>query len=203
MQDAVVKMFPAFTIKFEGNIKWPYLDVKGLVTVGWGFLIDPFTLAHSLPWVIGSTGEKPTMDQVWRDWKRVKQATNLAHQGAWAAQRYTTIRLTDDGMADTAAHRLRLNESYILQHWFPDFEQWPADAQAALMSMCWAMGADGFYHFPKFVAFARAQDWKGCALECFINARNNAGLVPRNWANRKLFTAATTTENPSLITGWP
>lgn len=205
MQQSVLDIFPAFTTKLEGAINWMYLDKRGLVTVGWGYLIDPLgPQVLRLPWVVRGAGTDASPSDVTDNWHAVKKDTSLAVRGAQAAKQYAYVGLTDEGMQSTAFERLRDDEEYVLNHWFPDFDAWPADAQLALLSMCWAMGPDGFKKFPKFAQACREQAWQLAALECYMNSTNNPGLIPRNKANRKLFEAAAAIENQlTKVTGYP
>jgi GH24 family phage-related lysozyme (muramidase) len=35
MHQSVLDVFPRFTSEFEGRVSWMYLDIKGLVTIGY------------------------------------------------------------------------------------------------------------------------------------------------------------------------
>src|SRR5690349_12725797 len=58
--------------KWEGVTLWMYLDTKGKVTTGIGFLIDTLTAAKSLPWIVKSTGNRATAAEIEAEWWRVK-----------------------------------------------------------------------------------------------------------------------------------
>lgn len=198
-------IFLKSTVACEGHINWPYLDIKGLVTVGYGFLIDPFSLATSLHWTTDD-GKELSDDEVWRQWRRVKERRELAHRGAYAAKAVSSLRLTDDELRRVFGARVELNEQYLAAHIFPAYGSYPADVQLAIMSMAWAMGAGGFHHFPKFCAAVKTLDWSVAAKECFLNARGNPGLVPRNWANRKLLLSAAEHDgdpDQTVVRGYP
>ena len=49
MRAAVRTSFRAFNAKYEGTVNFMYVDVKNLVTIGVGNLIDPISLAVNLP----------------------------------------------------------------------------------------------------------------------------------------------------------
>jgi len=205
-KEAVRAVFLEFSTKFEGAIPWIYLDVKGFATVGLGCLLEPAGLAQSLPFVIRGTDTKATPDQITRDWVTVKRNRLLAHQGAQRARFYTDLDLPKEGIEQLAWHRLHLNEHYLLEHAFPMFGDFPADAQLAIHSMSWACGAGFPEFFPKFTRAAQARDWVTCAKECKIRETNNPGLKPRNWANRKLFTKLAevgSSFDPEKLYGWP
>ena len=208
---SVRAVFLEFSKKFEGCIPWIYLDIKGLATVGIGCLIEPAGQALALPFVHRGTEDRATQDEISRDWVMVKRQRNLAHQGAQRARFFTNLDLLPEGIEALALQRLKLNEDYLLGHAFPMFGEFPADAQLGIHSMAWACGAGFPRIFPRFTAAAKVSDWAGCVRECTINAKNNPGLVPRNWANKKLFTKAAEvaadpeheTHDPEKLYGWP
>ncbi len=208
---SVRSVFLDFSKKFEGCIPWIYLDIKGLATVGIGCLIEPAAAALGLPFVHRGTEDKATQDEIARDWTLVKRAKNLAHQGAQRARMYTHLDLTPEGIEQLALHRLHLNEDYLVSHAFPMFGEFPADAQLGIHSMAWACGAGFPKLFPRFTSAAKVGNWTEAGRQSRINAKNNPGLVPRNWANAKLFASAAEvaadteheTFDPEKLYGWP
>jgi GH24 family phage-related lysozyme (muramidase) len=59
MFSSVQSAFRSFTEQFEGCVSFMYLDVKGLVTVGIGNLVDPVGVAQALPFRFGSGANRP------------------------------------------------------------------------------------------------------------------------------------------------
>ncbi len=186
MKDSVRDAFVPFTDKFEGTVNSMYLDVKGLVTVAIGNLIDPAPAALTLPF-LHADGTPATRVQIAAEWHTVKADTSLAKKGWTAAKKVTRLHLDADGIKKVVQDKLFLNE-YILKRRFPEFEQWPADAQLGLLSMAWACGAN--FNFPKFEAACKRQDFLTAAAECRMAEAGNPGLIPRNVANKILFTNA-------------
>lgn len=199
MKQSVLSTFPSFTTRFEGRVSHMYLDVRGLVTIGLGCLIDPESLARSLPFVGKNTGERVPVEVIALEWRNVKASTLLAKQGHTAAARVTTLKLEDDAVDELARVRLRSAEDY-LKKTLKDFESWPADAQLATLSMAWAMGAGFTKTFSVWTHAALQHDWAECARQCLMRTKGNPGLVPRNKANVALFLAASTTATPDEIT---
>lgn len=199
MKPAVASVFPSFTERYEGHVSWPYLDVKGLVTVARGNLIDPVSLALPLPWNIG--GYAATRSEVEQAWGAVKAQQQWAKIGGgserWAE--LTAIRLTDEAIDALTSSKNAQNEQQIAAR-FPDWESLPADAQLATLSMAWACGAYGVdFEFPKFDAALLAGDFVLCAAECHIDDVGNPGLVPRNLANKSLFLFASSGAEPGEV----
>lgn len=182
----VAAAFRDFTAQFEGVVPYMYQDVKGLVTTGIGNLIDPMRTALSLPW-LHADGTPAKQAEIAAEWGRVK-----AMPKALVYTRYhspTGLHLTDDAVNELVAKRLEADAA-ILVNLYPDFANYPAPAQTAILSMAWAMGAGFPKSWPRFSARVRACDWKACAANCAINATENAGVIPRNKANSALFLQA-------------
>ena len=183
MKQSVKDAFVAFTSKFEGVVRWMYLDIKGLVTVGIGNLCDPVGIALGLPFV--HDGDYPaSRDEIALAWHTVKDRQDLARLGHRACEHLTTIRLTPEGINQVVNDKLQENWGFLAKR-FPDIEDWPADAQLGILSMAWAAGP-GFIA-PKFSACCRLLDFEGAARECRFQDSHNPGLVPRNDANEVLF----------------
>jgi len=211
MRQAVLDAFPGFTTPLEGRIPYMYPDTYGYITTGVGNLID--TTPHSnavthtalsLPWVHKSDGQPATADEIAADWQAVSDNADLYHSGgAGAFASLTQLRLTDDAIDTLVRNKLASNWQQAVSV-YPDAENWPADAQLALMSMMWAMGMPGS-HFPKFTSavngnppdFNTAAGPPGDAGadpsrrgQAWINDSTNPGVRPRNLANKQLFTNA-------------
>lgn len=217
MYPSVQSKFRDFNKDFEDDVPYMYDDIKGLVTVGVGNLIDPVSAAQSLPFqfkskpanlrkVAGVTGARATTDQIATEWKRVKDAVKAGPNNGgvqlsniFAHQHYeplTDLELTSDPIGALVQSRLESNESILLT-WpeFKDVGAWPADAQLGLFSMAWAFGpgraaGKGFSLFPGFRKACAAQQFDSAADECHIRDSDNAGVTPRNDANKTLFSNA-------------
>src|ERR1700687_4125672 len=163
MFPSVQTAFRSFSEKFEGCVSYMYLDIKGLVTVGVGNLVDPVALAQALPFrfknkpEIPTPGAPATPDQIAAEWQKLKGNANLAREGFKACEPITELELSDDDIDSLILARVTGNETFLKrQPWFQDFDTWPADAQLGLLSMAWAMGPGGPGQFPHFrAAFLR------------------------------------------------
>ena len=197
MYPVIQSSFPAFSAKFEGRIPFMYVDVKQLVTVGVGNLIDPVEVAQTLPFRfknkpgITAPGSPATPDQIAAEWQTIKNNASLATKGYTASEPITRLELSDDAIDSLILSRLMQNESFLKrQQWFQNFDTWPADAQLGLLSMSWAMGPGGPGGFPSFRAACQKLDFNTAAAECRMNEAGNPGLIPRNKANFTLFSNA-------------
>lgn len=197
MFPAVQSAFPKFSQMFEGRVAYMYVDVKQLVTVGVGNLIDPVATAQALPFRfknkpgISAPGSPATPDQIAAEWQIIKNDLSLATRGFKACEPLTQLELSDVAIDALIIDRLTKNESVLKrQQWFQNFETWPADAQLGLLSMSWAMGPGGPGAFPQFRAACQNLAFNTAATECKMNEAGNPGLVPRNQANVTLFSNA-------------
>jgi hypothetical protein len=192
MWPEVQQNFRSFNETFEGSISYMYVDVKQLVTIGVGNLIDPIDLATTLPFKwknkpeVAMPGALATADDITEEWNCIKNDPTLAEKGASACEPITNLELDDNAINSLIQQRLLANESYVKQV-FGNWEGWPADAQMAVMSMAWAVGAAGVLDgFPKFCTACADENFSEAATECEISAEGNPGVVPRNQANKTL-----------------
>ncbi len=187
MRQAVRDVFFDFTAPLEGVVNWMYLDVKGLVTVGVGCLLDPMNPPYP-PFELH--GYKATPADIWEGWKAVKIRQDLARVGHRAFAAVCPLRLTDEGVRQLFDERLATLEGHLRNRFKSEWDRLPADAQLACLGMGWAMGG-GFPHmFPRWSKALRAFDFETCALECEISTHGNPGVIPRNECNLLLFESA-------------
>ncbi len=175
--------YHAFSTPLEGRVPGMYCDVLGLVTCGVGNLIDPIQAAEKLPWTL-EDGRPAELAQVRADWHKLKDNADFyAKRHFKLALEATKCRLTGAAIDDLVSRVLDLNEAQMKKT-FPDWDAFPADAQLALMSMCWAVGAGWPTKFGNMKACVLKQDWEGCVATCKIREQGNPGVVPRNARNR-------------------
>lgn len=205
MHQSVIDAFPLrFSAPLEGYTHNAYLDVKGLLTVGIGCLIDPIVTALPLPWVMpdGSVAPASVIEDQLHSLKNQQGLKNYA-AGSKPVLDATTIRLTDDGVAKLALSRLLAGEP-LMRKVFPAWDTWPADAQLFACSMGWAVGF-GWPHIfgnctrllqqatPSFLMAAvgsPSAHANEASAPCDIRTEGNPGIVPRNTQNRLLLSNA-------------
>lgn len=187
MRDAAAKGFTQITVAFEGGyINWMFPDVKGLVSTGFGLLLDPVAMASSLPWR-RSDGSIASRDEIVADFDRVKNFPNAARLGHKSVEHVAQLRLNPEDMDAAVLAKVRNNET-ILRVLFPEYDDWCADAQLGVMSMAWACGPALNRGWPKLTKALREKDYLTAAVECFMPEEATiGGLRPRNRANRILF----------------
>lgn len=202
MKQAVIDSWWDFNAPLEGVVPHLYLDVLGLVTTGMGNLVDPMSAALGLPWrwPDGSLAERHAIEA---QWQLLKTNPSLAKQHHRYAKELLEFRfrhaltLSAEDIEKLVNQKLRANEAELLQ-WFPDWHDWPADAQLAVASMAWAMGPAFAHKFPTFRGLMNGGDFaKAGTIEkasgrapCDIRSTDNPGVVPRNRLNREHLVAA-------------
>jgi GH24 family phage-related lysozyme (muramidase) len=192
MYSSVRDAFYDFNHPFEGVVLWMYLDIKGLVTIGLGNLIDPVerALNPELQFeYVDQPGSQANQEDIIDAWNTVKAQTNLKSKGYKAFEKLTNLRITEDSVRSLVDTQL-LAHLRLLKKTFSNFDNWPADAQLGLLSMAWALGAGFASKWPKFRAACQNEDWDTAAQECLISEVGNPGVRPRNNANQTLFSNA-------------
>ena len=195
MRQAVREAFWDFSIPMEGYVDHLYQDVKGLVTVGVGNLVDPVAYALPLPFVDRVTGKRASNAEITAEWMRVKNDASLARLGHRAAAHVTRLKLHEADIRRLVANKLDQMWAHYTAR-FPDAETFCADAQLGLASMCWALGPG--FSWPMFHTAQRARNFQLMAAECSMSEKGNPGVAPRNVRNRLLFQNAHRVEEDGL-----
>jgi len=151
--------------KYEGTVPNMYLDRKGLVTIGIGFLIDP--LPSNLPLIRKADNKVASRAEIEIEYKTVRAAKKLkGYSGRFGA--ITTLKLTSESMKAIFDRKVDSFERQIL-HEFPDYGSWPEDAQIGLLSMVYALGIGGVVKkFKEFTAALKRKDFQTAAEQCHI-----------------------------------
>lgn len=217
MRASVLAGFRPFTTKFEGQVPYMYTDAKGLVTTGVGNLIDPINLALALPWQ-KPDGSALSGNEINTVWEAVKQgypdkqsvaSGQIEVIGVDGVDLVKDVTLSNDAITELVNSKLKANEAILQQH-FPNWNDWPADAQMGALSMAWAMGP--YFNFPKFKAATDKLDFAAAAKEAGfqgvgIGARlaadqvlfHNADIVQRSGGDKeKLWYPAVATPGSNL-----
>jgi hypothetical protein len=215
---AVVKdTFLAFTVPLEGVVPYLYPDLKNLVSIGIGNLVDaspapnPWERALGLPFV-HADGTRATAREIQIEWEMMKElppdprGRTAAELGHLYAERFATLRLTEEGIQKLVMTTLDRDEAF-LRRVFAEYDTWPADAQLGVLSMAWAVGAAFQPSWPKLTAALRMKDFRTAAIECFLPEETTiSGLRPRNRADKILFSNAALVLERGLDPGvlyWP
>ena len=215
MRDSVKTPFFDYSIHHEGFTPFMYCDTLNLVTTGIGNLIDfgprngfevsPVAMAPAmaLPWkhkgagwssknpVAGSPLSQSEIADAWTTTKLLEQRSPGAKlQGGFKTYPGLTDATLDmQGIRILFDRTLASNEAALRKR-YPNYDTAPTDAQFALNSMAWAMGAS-FFPVLGFTAFHDAfvaGDFQTCVTACQFKG---GGLVTdpksRNHDNAIMF----------------
>jgi hypothetical protein len=197
MHQSVIDIFPNFSIPLEGKVGHFYLDIKGLVTIGVGCLVDDLGSACSLP-MVHKDGTPASSAEIAAEWRLIKANQYLSKMHYKYAGALCKLRLTDDGVNSLMTRRLMANDALFRKSW-PAWDTFPADAQLAISSLGWAMGAGFTRKFPMFWLAVKNKNWVSASKNCKINPKGNPGVIPRNKLDEKLLLAAAVTQCPEEI----
>ncbi|MEQ1764829.1 MAG: hypothetical protein ABL984_16995 [Pyrinomonadaceae bacterium] len=208
MHQSVKNALHDFLKAYEGKVNFMYLDVKGLVTVGIGHLIDPVNMAHKHEFRPKGGGGAVSAGAVTAEWQTVKARKDLIPKGGAAFASVTTLELSDNGIKSMVTSSAAAIENYIKTNpsaskFYSNFDNWPADAQLAFMGVAWGGIPIPQFGWHKFPEACRVEDWAKAAAECTITSPIAAG---RNEAHKTMFlNAAAVKSNGDDITqlSWP
>ena len=161
----VTLMDPSLVIpriqSFEGRVPYMYQCTGGKVTIGIGHAIETPTDALQLTWSID--GRPATAAEIQTDYAGVAAAQKGLIAKAYAA--FTQSRMADaDIGALIAADVTRFEASLAAA--LPNWNTYPAPAQAALFDMAFNLGLGGLKKFPRLLAAVDAGEWDVAAAQC-------------------------------------
>jgi GH24 family phage-related lysozyme (muramidase) len=186
MHALVRQAFGRFNEPLEGRIEHMYLDIKGLVTVGIGCLLTPGE-AKLLPFEDRGSGVPADAIDIEAEYADLSKRKHLAKAGHRAAYAATRLRLPYDEIDALLHRRLALHEAQIRwRRW----EEFPPEAQLAVLSISWAVGPTGLRRFVRFREACEKFDFHAAAEECEISTKDNAGIIERNERNKVLLMQA-------------
>lgn len=202
---------------FEGNYSHMYVDTKGYVTVGVGFMIPsavaglaytfylanprathlphskathPHPAAHvRVPSTppTNPSGDKANADEVKAEWTKMHGKPS-GHLAGWYAQ-FATMYMIQSDIDRILQGKINGFEAQLTSL-FAAWDDFPAAAQLALLDMIYNLGSLG--GFPKLCESARYHEWAKCAAECHRLGPSD----DRNNATRDRFLAAAQEQQP-------
>jgi GH24 family phage-related lysozyme (muramidase) len=207
MHQSVKNALPDFLAQYEGKVNFMYLDVKGLVTIGIGNLIDPVGQALKYEYSTKGGSTVGSADVI-SEWNTVKARRDLIQKGAPAFDGITRLQLSNNGVSKMVKDHAGAIENYITtngtaKQFYGNWDNWPADAQLGFMGVAWGgipLPQFGWHKFPKACQDA---DWDTAAIESKITSAIASG---RNEAHKLMFmNAAAVAANGDDITelSWP
>jgi GH24 family phage-related lysozyme (muramidase) len=191
MRAAARAFFLQFSEPFEGAVYHMYQDVKGLVSVGIGNLIEPIQLGWGFPWR-RADGSLASQSEYIAEWNLINSKPELAQQGWTAATRYCKLHLSKEDVETLCYAKMDSNE-VILKQRISNYDEHCADVHLMLHSWAWAVGPSAKY--PQMLKLIVAKGYGAAANECDINPKVGT-IILRNAANRQcLLNAAWARDN--------
>ena len=145
----------------EGRVHHMYRCTGGKVTIGIGHAIESPSDALRLSWSI--EGRTATGAEIQADYASVAAAQKGLLAQSYAA--FSQCRMADSDIdaliaADTAAFENSLAAA------LPNWNTYPAPAQAALFDMAFNLGLGGLQRFTQLLAAVDAGQWDVAAAQC-------------------------------------
>jgi hypothetical protein len=165
-----------FSMEHEGYTQFFDLDVKRLVTIGIGELVDPLSNLDSsyLSRFVDLAGNPVTPAEVIAAWQIVKSDKTLNPLGGGLQySKLTTVRMTKGAIMDLTLHKLAAFEGVLRTH-FPNWDTAPAHAQLAMLSHAWAFGPNFPTSWPHLTQAFNLQAYNVCADQCVPSAAEMA-----------------------------
>ncbi|MFD8201531.1 peptidoglycan-binding protein [Streptomyces sp. NPDC059701] len=213
MHQSVRDYWISFNDPLEGRVDFMYLDTKGYVSTGIGNKIDEtrrdnsapteeeraasLAAAYRLAWLVNGSDTEARPDEIANEWDTVKSHLELAPFGHLGFRPpLTSLHVTDEEIDRHVFQKLDEMEGVLTSRpEFADFGSWPANAQLAALSMCWALGPA--FTFPLFQAHVAQRNWVGAADECHFTP-DVGTIVIRNYLDRAHLLLAGTVEGQGL-----
>lgn len=165
----------SFTSRFEGVVNHLYLDTRGHVTAGVGFLLPDLATAQRLAWNPASA--------VRLDWVMV--TSMKAGLPAAEYRKATVARLDEATLRAEFGRRMAAYEGTAARS-LPRYYTLPPSVRMAVLDMAWQLGPGFLAAWPKFREAVVAREWEKAAQESF---RKDAQAA-RNEATAALLRAA-------------
>lgn len=208
MYSTVKSIFLSFTESFEGGtsdgIRIMFLDAYSRVGTAAGLdldknaggISDDFALAERegipkalrLAWHFRSgprVGQGANNAEIADEWRRIK--SQVGNRWWTYYKQFALLETTDESVEAELTTKLEINERVLKSsHWFANLDDWPADAQLAVMSMSWSgpgLLTNGV--LPGFGRACQAMDFRKAATLCAISGPGS--LARRNEADAMLF----------------
>lgn len=215
MFPAVQAAFGPFKVNSEGRINYMYCDGKGYVTTAVGNLLKDAAAAKKWAWRVRNTGALASPAQITDAFDACKayyDETKAAGKGAPGYSRYkdkTTLHLPDEQIYAIVSTALGKFDGYARVGFGAIWDEFPADAQLAVLSMMWGLGSTKGIkkaNRPLYNAIC-AGDFETATYHCTFKAQGNQAV--RDWKNkayRFMFSNAATTRamgSDYAIVLWP
>jgi len=170
--------------EWEGRIPHMYLDTRGFVTVGVGYLLADAAAAQALPFVRRADRVAASPTEVRTDFDRVHQ--QAMGKLAQSYRVFTQLDLPDPAIDALLQATVARFEAGLVQN-FTAYATYPAPAKRALIDMAYNLGIDGLLKFKRLKAAVQARNWAQAAAE---SHRNGPSDDRNDWTRQMFLKAA-------------
>jgi hypothetical protein len=170
-----------------------YLDTNLNLTIGIGTLMEgdgktPPTELLELPWKTAAGMAAPAA-QIAAEWHYVQTRTDLATRGGGVYADVTHLRISAE-VIDALLWKRTRPFWERLKFWIPSLENWPADAQLAILDM-------GYNHGPNFLNLASWADLRAPVAEADFTTI--AALLRSRSTHRRFQSRAKLFDNAAIV----
>jgi GH24 family phage-related lysozyme (muramidase) len=159
--------------KWEGNIPHMYVDTKGYVTVGVGFMIPSAGAAKGYGFVKRADGKKASDKEKEDEWKKIKKMAKGKKAAAYKSS--TTLDLPDGDIKTLLMEKIKKFESGI-KGIYPDYDKYPDELKLALLDIAFNTGVGGLKAFKNMMKAIDEKRWEDAAKE----SKRSKGRPARN-----------------------
>ncbi|WP_240457539.1 hypothetical protein [Vibrio neptunius] len=154
--------------QYEGKVPHMYLDTRGNVTVGVGYLIANTHQAKELQLIHSSSGKIATKSEIIKEFTQIRRLPYGRKYGAGFYQKHTGLILSDQAMISMMEQHI---ENFENELWAiygkTNFEQLPDNVKLALFDMIFNLGMPKLQNtFVKFNQHIQSGNFRKAAQEC-------------------------------------
>lgn len=184
MSNPIVTALLEVLPQFEGLYTHMYLDGPGNVTCAIGHLIPNVEAALQLPWKFDND-EDATETSVRAEWARVT-GMEAGHTAGFYGKECLCEVSKEWALQDCEA---RLTNEYLpaTERIFNGYGCYPVCVQAALLDMCYNLGASGLEKYHKLIGWCGGRNWTEAAKECH---RGGINKERNEWTKNQFLAAA-------------
>ncbi|HWU63483.1 MAG TPA: hypothetical protein VN112_15805, partial [Ensifer sp.] len=139
-------------LEAEGFIEHMYLDTVSQITIGYGTMLPTAASSTTITMLNKATNQPATVDEKVKAWNTLREFSPVNHKLNMKAEAFADM--TDLVINELQAERLfnlKLGGFVsMLQKHYPKFEDFPEDAQIAILDMAYNLGPRIYTVFKSF-----------------------------------------------------
>ena len=164
-----------FTVRHEGVVNHLYIDTRGLITCGIGFLVKDQAALSKFQW-------SPNLQEAQADWILLQEQP--AGKLPTFYRKICHARLSEDSMRQFFQNEVIAVRKALQRDW--NLSRLPPSVQVALTDAAFNLGVAGLSKYRKLRTACNSRDWATAAKECHRNGVSDA----RNQETAELYLQA-------------